>query len=134
MKIGELAQRSGLAPSKIRFYEAQGLISKVERRTNGYREYRPETLQVLEIITIAQKGGFSLGEIRHLLPVEGLGAWNTPAFLATLRRKVVEIEQLQRRLRENKAKLLSIIKRTEEMPPDLSCADNAEQVLESLRQ
>ncbi|HXA39367.1 MAG TPA: MerR family transcriptional regulator [Phenylobacterium sp.] len=134
MKIGELSQHSGLAPSKIRFYEAQGLISKVERRTNGYREYRPETLQILEIITIAQKGGFSLGEIRHLLPQDGLGVWDTPAFLATLRQKVVEIDQLQRRLRENKAKLLCIIRRTEEVPPELSCADNAEQVLEALRQ
>jgi len=38
MKIGELAERTGLAPSKIRFYEAHGLIAPVQRRANGYRD------------------------------------------------------------------------------------------------
>jgi DNA-binding transcriptional MerR regulator len=71
LRIGELAARSGLAPSKIRFYEAQGLLPKVERRVNGYREYPPHVIQVLEIISTAQRGGFSLNEIRPLLPLEG---------------------------------------------------------------
>ncbi|MGH8410398.1 MAG: MerR family DNA-binding transcriptional regulator, partial [Pseudomonas sp.] len=42
MNIGELAERSGLAASKIRFYEAQGLI-QVERQGNGYRRYPMQT-------------------------------------------------------------------------------------------
>jgi DNA-binding transcriptional MerR regulator len=66
MKIGELAERTGLAPSKIRFYEAQGLIAPVQRQANGYREYLPQSVQLLEIIVTAQAGGFSLDEIRHL--------------------------------------------------------------------
>ena len=36
MRIGELAQRSGLAPSRIRFYERIGLLKLVQRRANGY--------------------------------------------------------------------------------------------------
>jgi DNA-binding transcriptional MerR regulator len=42
MKIGELAKRTGLATSKIRFYETQELITPVQRQANGYREYVPQ--------------------------------------------------------------------------------------------
>lgn len=40
MRIGELAKISGLAPSRIRLYEASGLIKSVGRKANGYREHR----------------------------------------------------------------------------------------------
>ncbi|EPA93921.1 HTH-type transcriptional regulator CueR [compost metagenome] len=43
MRIGELAKISGLAPSRIRFYEASGLIKSVARKANGYRDYAPDT-------------------------------------------------------------------------------------------
>ena len=132
MKIGELAERTGLAPSKIRFYEAQGLISKAKRQANGYRDYLPQTVQVLEIIITAQAGGFSLDEIRHLLPTPDMGRWNKERLLATLKHKVADIESLQKRLRQNKAGLLEVIRRTENPPPDLPCAQNAEQVMNKL--
>jgi DNA-binding transcriptional MerR regulator len=134
LRIGELAARSGLAPSKIRFYEAQGLLPKVERRVNGYREYPPRVIQVLEIISTAQRGGFSLNEIRPLLPLEGLKAWNKKGLLAALRQKLAEIENLQRRLKHDKAKLLTIIKQAEENPDRLSCESNAKRVLKTLRE
>lgn len=85
MKIGELAQRTGLAPSTIRFYEAQGLISQVRRQANGYREYPSQAVQIVEIIITAQAGGFSLEQIRHLLPQPGMEKWNKDQLLATLR-------------------------------------------------
>ena len=46
MKIGELARRTGLAPSRIRFYEASGLIA-AQRQSNGYRDYPAEAEQTL---------------------------------------------------------------------------------------
>jgi DNA-binding transcriptional MerR regulator len=134
LKIGELAARSGLAPSKIRFYEAQGLLPKVDRRVNGYREYPPHVIQVLEIISTAQRGGFSLNEIRPLLPLEGLKSWNKKGLLAALRQKVAEIENLQRRLKQDKTKLLTIIRQAEENPGTLSCEGNAKRVLKTLRE
>jgi DNA-binding transcriptional MerR regulator len=70
MRIGELAQRSGLTASRIRFYETSGLIDAVERNANGYREYTAEAVVTLDIITEAQKAGFSLQEIRSLLPTK----------------------------------------------------------------
>ena len=131
MKIGELAEHSGLAPSRIRFYESQGLISQVKRRANGYREYAPQTVQILEIIKTAQAGGFALEEIRHLLPVSGMGQWDKDKLLSTLKRKVAEIEALQRRLRQNKARLLQVIQQAEQST--LPCTENAERVMQRLK-
>ena len=68
MTIGELAKLTGLAASRIRFYEARGLI-RVRRRANGYRDYGPEAAMLLEIIGNAQSVGFSLEQIRELLPL-----------------------------------------------------------------
>ncbi|MEG0882624.1 MAG: MerR family DNA-binding transcriptional regulator, partial [Janthinobacterium sp.] len=57
MKIGELAKRSGLAASTIRFYEAKGLLKTVDRQSNGYRDYPLEAVAVLSIISDAQQAG-----------------------------------------------------------------------------
>ena len=131
MKIGELAESTGLARSKIRFYETQGLITQVKRQANGYREYLPQTVQVLEIIVAAQAGGFSLDEIRHLLPTPSMGKWNKEELIATLKHKVAEIKLLQKRCRQNKARLLKVIGQAEK-PSGLASAQNAEQVIKRL--
>lgn len=104
MKIGELAKLTGLATSRIRFYEASGLI-RSQRKANGYRDYAADTVWILELVTGAQGAGFSLEEIARLLP-SGDGAWQHGELLEGLRRKVAEIEALQRRLEQNKAQLL----------------------------
>lgn len=133
MKIGELAKISGLAPSRIRFYEASGLIDTVARKANGYRDYAPDTAWVLEIITGAQAAGFSLEEIRHLLPINGDGGRHE-ALLGGLKRKVAEIENLQRRLARNKAQLLLVINGIETKPEGMGCAYNTQLLLQRLRQ
>lgn len=67
MKIGELAQATGLSCDTLRFYEKRGLIRAV-RGSNGYRRYVPETVQLIGYIRTAQKLGFSLAEIGESLP------------------------------------------------------------------
>ncbi|MBC9251817.1 MerR family transcriptional regulator [Pseudomonas alcaligenes] len=133
MKIGELASRTGLAPSRIRFYESSGLIS-AQRQANGYREYPEQTVQILDIITGAQQSGFSLEEIRRLLPGSEQQGWPHDELLASLQRKVGEIEVMQQRLAQNKAHLLSIIAGIEGKPEGMSCSVNAERVLANLRE
>lgn len=133
MKIGALAEHSGLAASRIRFYEASGLIGKAQRSSNGYREYSPDTLQLLEIITTAQKAGFALEEIRHLLPVPGLKNWDRDKLLASLRNKIVEIEAMQMRLRLSKRQLLLLIEDIVNKPQDLDCVTNARHMMAKVR-
>lgn len=62
MKIGELAQHSGVAPSTIRFYESKGLL-KSDRSSNGYRQYNSDSLRQIQLIRFSQSLGFSLDEI-----------------------------------------------------------------------
>ncbi|MDP3816349.1 MerR family transcriptional regulator [Pseudomonas sp.] len=133
MKIGELAKRSGLPPSRLRFYESSGLIGAVQRKANGYREYSPQTLHTLEIITCAQQAGFSLEEIRRLLPSADQSPRPHDELLASLRGKVAEIEALQQRLAQNKAQLLTIIDNIENKPEGMPCTENAERVLTRIR-
>jgi len=71
------------------------LIAKAKRQANGYRKYLPQTVQMLEIISTPQAGGFSLNEIRHPLPAPGMANRNKQALLVTLKQKVVEFELLQ---------------------------------------
>ncbi|CCD13281.1 unnamed protein product [Trypanosoma congolense IL3000] len=133
MRIGELAKISGLAASRIRFYEASGLIQSVERKSNGYRDYTPGTEAVLEIIKGAQAAGFSLEEIRQLMP-RSAGGWQHDELLSGLKHKVEEIEVLQQRLAQNKAQLLNVIKGIEGKPEGMACAENAQMLINRLRE
>lgn len=66
MTIGELAARSGLRPSAIRFYEKIGLLPAPARQ-NGRRVYTSEAAHRLILITFAKETGFSLPEIKLFL-------------------------------------------------------------------
>jgi DNA-binding transcriptional MerR regulator len=131
MTIGQLAQQTGLAPSKIRFYETKGLIGTVDRRSNGYRHYTHRTKQVLELITIAQQAGFSLAAIRALVPQQGK-ARSHDRMLAELRKKLAEVEALQKKLAGTRAGLRLVIERIEKTPPGGDCFENTERVLKNL--
>jgi DNA-binding transcriptional MerR regulator len=133
MKIGELAELSGLTASRIRFYEATGMIAAVERTANGYRDYPAEALSTLEIIASAQRAGFSLEQIRQLLPT-GQGSWQHGELVDALRHKVTEIEKMQERLNQNRAQLLVAIESIGNRPADLNCSDRKEWVLGRLRE
>ena len=66
LTIGVLAERSGVAASALRFYEAQGLISSL-RSDGGQRRYDREVLRRVSFIRIAQQLDVSLDEIRSSL-------------------------------------------------------------------
>lgn len=131
MKIGELAKRTGLTASAIRFYESKGLLKSVDRLSNGYREYPPEAAAVLAIIINAQQTGFTLDEIKGVLPANATG-WRHDELMATLRRKLADIEAMERRLANNKAHLLSLIDLIESKPEGMECEDNAARVLDQV--
>ena len=63
LTIGEVAARSGVATSALRFYEEQGLIAS-ERTGAGHRRFSRSVLRRVAFIVFAQKIGLSLEEIR----------------------------------------------------------------------
>lgn len=66
MTIGEMAERSGVAHSALRFYESEGLLH-TERTEGGQRRYHRDQLRRVAFIRIAQQVGLSLDGIRDAL-------------------------------------------------------------------
>lgn len=66
MKIGELAEKTGLAASAIRYYEDSGLLPKSQRGSNGYRVYTEAEVERIRLVQLAQRLGFSLDAIRGM--------------------------------------------------------------------
>jgi MerR family transcriptional regulator, redox-sensitive transcriptional activator SoxR len=66
LTIGELARRTGLRTSALRYYESVGLIPR-PTRVSGRRMYESSALDSLKLIQLAKSAGFSMAEIRRLL-------------------------------------------------------------------
>lgn len=66
LTIGEIARRSGVAASALRFYEDKGLI-RSDRAGSGHRRFPRAVLRRIAFIVFAQRIGMTLDEIRHEL-------------------------------------------------------------------
>lgn len=66
LTIGDLAERSGVATSALRFYEAEGLIAS-ERTAGNQRRFSRATLRRVAVIRAAQQFGLTLDEVRAAL-------------------------------------------------------------------
>jgi len=67
MNIGTVAEKSGVPPKTIRYYESIGLIPSADRQANGYRAYSEIDMHTLHFIKRARGLGFSVEEVRDLL-------------------------------------------------------------------
>jgi len=66
MKIGDVAERTGMPASTIRYYERVGLIGR-QRRVSGRRDFDERAMFALEVVKLAQTAGFSIAEVKSLL-------------------------------------------------------------------
>jgi DNA-binding transcriptional MerR regulator len=104
--IGEVAGKTGVSISAIRFYERRGLLPEPER-VAGQRRYTDAVVQRLGIVDAAKKAGFSLDEIAILLTStdEGVPAHVQLRTLAT--RKLPEVDLLIERAQSMRGWLLA---------------------------
>lgn len=70
LDIGEVAARSGVKPSALRYYEEAGLIVSVSRH-GMRRQFAPDVLLQLKLIAMGKLAGFSLEEIAAMFGVDG---------------------------------------------------------------
>ncbi|WJD90214.1 MerR family transcriptional regulator [Serratia marcescens] len=105
MKIGELAERAGVAASAIRYYEQQGLLPKAVRGVNGYRVYSESALERLHLIQIGQNLGFSLQAIQRVLALQG-SAYED-GLIQGVETRLAEIERMLVTLNEQRDALLA---------------------------
>jgi MerR family transcriptional regulator, redox-sensitive transcriptional activator SoxR len=104
LRIGEVAGRTGLAPSAIRYYEKLGLLPK-PARDGGKRLYDVSVLEWLSLIALAREAGFTMAEVKRLMT--GFTPGTRPAArweeLAT--RKLAEIDAMVARAERMRAVL-----------------------------
>ena len=104
LAIGELARRTGLSVSAIRYYEAEGLLI-AERNAGGQRRFFRSDIRRLSFVMIAQRFGFTIEQIRQQLQSLPEGRTPTKADWAKISRGFrkeldARIETLMR-LRDN---------------------------------
>jgi DNA-binding transcriptional MerR regulator len=105
MRIGELARRSRVATTALRYYEKAGLLPGSARTESGYRDYDRDTLPRLAFIRAAQAIGLSVAEIREVISIRDGG---TPPCVhvlelieqhrADVRARIRQLQQLEREL------------------------------------
>ncbi len=102
MKISDVADRSGLPPKTIRYYEDIGLVGRAIRQGNGYRDYDDRDVQVLRFLKRARGLGFSVADCRNLLSLyqdRGRASADVKALalhrVAEIDRKIAELHTMR---------------------------------------
>lgn len=111
MNIGTVAEKSGVPPKTIRYYETIGLIGAAERRPNGYRSYSPLDMQTLNFIKRARGLGFSVVEVRSLLDLWRDNTRSNAAVKALATRHVNVLDRKIEELAAMRTTLMDLVKR-----------------------
>lgn len=94
MDISDVARKSGVAASALRYYERKGLIQSLES-AGARRKFSPAVLDQLALIALGQAAGFSLDEIRVMFTPGG----EPDIDRAMLSSKADELERMVKRLK-----------------------------------
>jgi len=118
LRIGQLAQASGVPAKTIRYYEAIGLLPSPLRAENGYRLYTADDVRRLRFVRSARALGFSLAELKEVLAMRDRG--QAPCFhvVDLLREKVDEIESRIRQLQTLRHDLQDLLAQANNLPAE----------------
>ena len=128
LTIGNIAKRTGLSASAIRYYERRGLL-RPSRLQNGYRDYDEDAVKALRFLSQAQALGITLKEIKQLLELTRDGRPPCKAVRELAYQHLSEIDlkiRQLRSLRHTLRKLLSVRATavSDELCPLISSATN----------
>ncbi|HEY9622098.1 MAG TPA: MerR family transcriptional regulator [Crinalium sp.] len=113
MRIGELAERAGVTPRTIRYYESLGLLGPSEREGKGFRYYTEVELARLQKINTLKGLGLSLEEITTVIPLY----FEDPTGVQG-KRKIVEILKIH--LQETDEKLEALMQFRSELQANIT--------------
>jgi DNA-binding transcriptional MerR regulator len=92
MKIGEVADRSGVPAKTIRFWEDQHLLPAPARSPAGYRDYESAILERLAFIRHAQAAGLTLEHVRQVLDIRDAGQPPCSHVAGLIAQRLAEVE------------------------------------------
>jgi DNA-binding transcriptional MerR regulator len=124
VKIGELAERSGVPAKAIRYYESIGVLPPPERAANGYRRYRPDALGRLAFIRRAQASGLTLAEVRTIVSFRARGEAPCTHVQALIDARATDIDRRIAELRTLRAELGALAARARNLDP-VDCTPDA---------
>lgn len=117
LKVGEVADRSGLPRKTVRYYDDIGLLAPtVERSPSGYRLFSEAVLRRLAFIRQAQSLGLSLAEIQHILEIRDRGELPCGEIRHHLESKLEDITTQIRALEALRSELQGILAGWNEHP------------------
>ncbi len=109
MRIGDLARRTGVSCSRIRFYEAQGVLPPALRLSSGYRYYNARALEALVFVDRARGLGFSLAQIAEHIRAPEQGLARKARLVAHITEKLIELDAHMDDLRGKREALVSLL-------------------------
>jgi MerR family transcriptional regulator, copper efflux regulator len=121
MRIGELAERSGVPVKTIRYYEEIGVLARAERTPSGYRDYDEPAVDRLAFVRAGQAVGLTLGEIRQVVALRERGEAPCAHVVELVERRAREIEHRIAEMQHLRGEL----RRLAERARDLDAADCA---------
>lgn len=118
MHIGQLADRVGVNPKTIRYYESITLMPDPERNATGYRLYSMADAERLTFIRTSQRLGLSLEEIRQILAYHERDQPPCGHVLELLQRHVSDLNKRIAEMQNLRDELTGRLKQADGLPLD----------------
>jgi DNA-binding transcriptional MerR regulator len=117
VRIGEVAQRSGVPVKTIRYYEDIGVLDPPQRTASGYRDYDDNVIERLAFVRSAQTVGLKLGEIREIVAFHARGETPCAHVVALIAHRSAELSRRIAELERMKAELSRLARRARSLDP-----------------
>ena len=92
MRIGQIAEQTGVPTKTLRYWEAEHLLPEPQRTPSGYRDYQPDILERIRFIRHAQSAGLRLEQIRQVLDISDAGQPPCQHVGDLVRQRLAEVE------------------------------------------
>ena len=109
LRIGQVAQASGLPVKTVRFYSDEGLIHTAGRSIGGYRLFDPGVVAELELIRALRAMDVPLPELRRILDVRRSGHCNCKTLKSSIQTRIASIDHRLEELSAMKGELTQLL-------------------------
>lgn len=118
LRIGEAADRSGMASSAIRYYESVGILPEPSRTDSGYRGYADDDLDLLRFVARLRRLEFPLSDVREIVALRRDGKAPCAAVRATISREAAAVESRIADLKKLRRELRNLEAQAKDLPDD----------------
>ena len=118
MKIQEFAQRTGLSPQTIRYYESIGILPAPQRASNRYRDYNEKDVDRARFVVGIRSLDLSLNEVAEILSMRDRREAPCRALLDLIEQKANQIEERIQHLKQMEIDLRKLHKQGLTFPTD----------------